>query len=109
MVKARFDYMLEAFCDDAPSHGGGIALGFDRMIGIRCDTPSIRDVIAFPKPARGTYLLTDSPGGVEPKQLRELYLEIGAARKPQSWLLGRGITCHGGSPEANPAIFSERG
>ncbi len=80
MVKARFGYMLEAFRYGAPPHGG-IALGFDRMIAILCGTPSIRDVIAFPKTAKGTDLMTDSPGTVEPKQLRDLYLEMKVAKK----------------------------
>ncbi|HEY9172372.1 MAG TPA: aspartate--tRNA ligase [Verrucomicrobiae bacterium] len=81
MVKARFGYMLEAFRYGAPPHGG-IALGFDRLIAILCGTPSIRDVIAFPKTAKGTCLMTDSPAGVEPKQLRELYLELKVTKKP---------------------------
>ncbi|HEX3797206.1 MAG TPA: aspartate--tRNA ligase [Verrucomicrobiae bacterium] len=82
MVKARFGYMLEAFRYGAPPHGG-IALGFDRMIAILCGTPSIRDVIAFPKTAKGTDLMTDSPAHVEPKQLRDLHLEVKvAAPKP---------------------------
>jgi aspartyl-tRNA synthetase len=80
MVKARFGYMLEAFRYGAPPHGG-IALGFDRLIAILCGTPSIRDVIAFPKTAKGTCLMTDSPGGVEPKQLRDLYLELKVGKK----------------------------
>ncbi len=80
MVKARFGYMLEAFKYGAPPHGG-IALGFDRLIAILCGTPSIRDVIAFPKTAKGTDLMTDSPGSVEPKQLRELHLELKVAKK----------------------------
>ena len=79
MVKARFGYMLEAFRYGAPPHGG-IALGFDRLIAILCGTPSIRDVIAFPKTAKGTDLMTDSPAGVEVRQLRELHLEIKAAK-----------------------------
>jgi aspartyl-tRNA synthetase len=75
VAKARFGYMLEAFRFGAPPHGG-IALGFDRLCAILCNTPSIRDVIAFPKTAKGTDLMTDSPSTVEPKQLRDLYLEV---------------------------------
>jgi aspartyl-tRNA synthetase len=75
VVQERFGYMLEAFRYGAPPHGG-IALGFDRLIAILCGAASIRDVIAFPKTAKGTDLMTDSPGAVDPKQLRELYLEL---------------------------------
>ena len=81
-AQARFGYMLEAFRYGAPPHGG-IALGFDRLIAILCGTPSIRDVIAFPKTAKGTCLMTESPGLMEPKQLRELGLESKRAR-PES-------------------------
>ena len=80
MVKARFGYLLEAFKYGAPPHGG-IALGFDRLLAILCGTPSIRDVIAFPKTAKGTCLMTGSPGSVEPRQLRELHLELKVTKK----------------------------
>ncbi len=80
VVKTRFGYMLEAFRYGAPPHGG-IALGFDRLVAILCGTSSIRDVIAFPKTAKGTDLMTDSPGAVEPKQLRDLHLELKVAKK----------------------------
>ena len=72
--------MLEAFRYGAPPHGG-IALGFDRMCAILCGTTSIRDVIAFPKTAKGTDLMTDSPATVSPRQLRDLHLEIKGAIK----------------------------
>ncbi len=81
-TKLRFGYMLEAFRYGAPPHGG-IALGFDRLIAILCGTPSIRDVIAFPKTAKGTCLMTDSPSQVSPKQLRELYIEV-KGKKPET-------------------------
>jgi aspartyl-tRNA synthetase len=79
-TQLRFGYMLEAFRYGAPPHGG-IALGFDRLIAILCGTPSIRDVIAFPKTAKGADLMTDSPTAVSPKQLRELYLELKVPKK----------------------------
>ena len=74
-TKLRFGYMLDAFKYGAPPHGG-IALGFDRLIAILCGTPSIRDVIAFPKTAKGTDLMTDSPSTVSARQLRDLYIEV---------------------------------
>lgn len=80
IVKARFGYMLEAFKYGAPPHGG-IALGFDRLIAILCGTSSIRDVIAFPKTAKGTCLMTGSPGAVDQKQLRELHIEVKLPKK----------------------------
>jgi len=79
-TKLRFGYMLEAFRYGAPPHGG-IALGFDRLCAILCGTPSIRDVIAFPKTAKGTDLMTDSPAVVTPRQLRDLHIEVKAAKK----------------------------
>lgn len=75
LVKARFGYMLEAFRYGAPPHGG-IALGFDRLVALLCGAESIREVIAFPKTAKGTCLMTESPGPVEVRQLRELHLEL---------------------------------
>ena len=74
-TRLRFGYMLDAFRFGAPPHGG-IALGFDRLIAMLCGTPSIRDVIAFPKTAKGTCLMTDSPAPVAPRQLRDLHIDI---------------------------------
>ncbi len=79
-TKLRFGYMLEAFRYGAPPHGG-IALGFDRLNAILCGTPSIRDVIAFPKTAKGTDLMTESPAAVTPRQLRDLHIDVKVAKK----------------------------
>jgi aspartyl-tRNA synthetase len=83
MVRARFGYMLEAFRYGCPPHGG-IALGFDRLIAILCGTSSIRDVIAFPKTAKGTDLMTESPATVESKQLRDLHIDLKVAKDPHA-------------------------
>ena len=79
-TQLRFGYMLEAFKYGAPPHGG-IALGFDRLCAILCGTTSIRDVIAFPKTAKGTCIMTSSPSAVTSRQLRDLHLEVKAAKK----------------------------
>jgi aspartyl-tRNA synthetase len=76
-TRLRFGYMLDAFRYGAPPHGG-IALGFDRLNAILCGTQSIRDVIAFPKTAKGTCLMTDSPSVVSARQLRDLHIDVKA-------------------------------
>ncbi len=75
VAEDRFGYMLKSFGYGAPPHGG-IALGFDRMVAILSGVGSIRDVIAFPKTQKGQCLMTESPGPVTEKQLRDLHIQI---------------------------------
>ena len=82
VTQARFGYMLEAFKYGCPPHGG-IALGFDRLIALLCGADSIRDVVAFPKTAKGSCLMTDSPAGVESRQLKDLHIDVKVAKKAE--------------------------
>ncbi|KAI7897672.1 tRNA synthetases class II-domain-containing protein, partial [Cokeromyces recurvatus] len=71
----RFDHLIDALGGGCPPHGG-IALGFDRMMAILCDSTSIRDVIAFPKAAGGKDFVVNSPSGITAAQLNEYGLQL---------------------------------
>jgi aspartyl-tRNA synthetase len=73
--KEKFGFLLEAFKYGVPPHGG-CALGLDRMVSLMLGEGNIRDVIAFPKTASATCLMTAAPSSVDEEQLRKLNIKI---------------------------------
>jgi aspartyl-tRNA synthetase len=73
--KEKFGFFLEALTYGAPPHGG-IAWGLDRLLALMTGSPSIREVIAFPKNKEGKDPLTGAPSPVSQEQLRELGLMV---------------------------------
>ena len=74
-AREKFGFFLEAFKYGAPNHCG-VGIGLERLIMILAGTENIRDVVAFPKTASATDLMSESPNIVDEKQLKELGIKI---------------------------------
>lgn len=81
-ARAKFGFFVDALKYGTPPHGG-MAFGLDRLVMLVCETENIRDVIAFPKTASASCLMSEAPNVVDEKQLKELHIKLDLGKEEE--------------------------
>ncbi|MEF9967026.1 MAG: aspartate--tRNA ligase [Longicatena sp.] len=71
----KFGWFIDAFKYGTPPHGG-VGIGLERLVMLLAGTDNIRDVVAFPKTASASDLMSEAPSSVKSDQLQELHIEL---------------------------------
>lgn len=74
-IKEKFGFFVEGLKYGTPPHGG-LAFGLERLVMVLTETDNVRDVIAFPKTASASCLMSEAPNIVEKEQLKDLGIAI---------------------------------
>ena len=74
-IEEKFGFFVDALKYGTPPHGG-MAFGLDRLTMLIAETENIRDVIAFPKTASASCLMSEAPNIVSENQLKELHIKL---------------------------------
>ena len=74
-IEQKFGFFMNALSYGTPPHGG-IAFGIDRIAMTLSESPSIKDVISFPKTQRATDPMMECPNIVSEMQLDELHIKV---------------------------------
>lgn len=79
-IKEKFGFFVQAFQYGTPPHGG-LAIGLERLVMLVCGTENMKDVVAFPKTASASCLMSEAPNTVELSQLEDLAIQVVASEK----------------------------